>query len=108
MKVLLHINEQSKWNMLLDNAKHMLASDEKFILEVVANGEAVKTLQKQDEYSNSIFELSKKGIKFIACNNSINKFNINKNSLYEFVIVVPAGMVEIAKKQNCGYSYIKP
>ena len=53
-------------------------------------------------------ELSKKGVEFKACNNSLNGLKIKKEELFELVMVVKAGVLELAEKQSQGYGYIKP
>ena len=49
-----------------------------------------------------------KGVKFVACNNALNIFDIKKENVIHFVGIVPAGVVELVKKQREGYAYIKP
>lgn len=53
-------------------------------------------------------ELSREEVVFAACNNALNMFDLKPEQLCVFAQVVPAGVVEIAKKQEEGYSYIKP
>jgi len=52
--------------------------------------------------------LYKKGVKFVACNNALSAYDIKKENIIEFVDVVPTGVLELIKKQNEGYAYIKP
>ncbi|HHY41379.1 MAG TPA: hypothetical protein GX514_00790, partial [Thermoanaerobacterales bacterium] len=41
-------------------------------------------------------------------NNALAAHGIQKENIIEFVDVVPAGVLELVKKQNEGYAYIKP
>jgi len=116
MKVLFHIDELNKWDMTVANVKNMLnfsrENEEKVEIEVVANGEAVLRFKGNDEanskYSVEFEKLVKDGVKIAACNNSLSKFHISKDEIFDFIEVVPAGVVEIVKKQEKGYAYIKP
>lgn len=116
MKILFHIDEESKWQEVLGNVKNVIKEGnehgESYIIEVAANGNAVTALNEKAAVNLNLLvdlaELSKTGVVFAACNNSLNKFAMNKSDILPFIQVVPAGVVEIAKKQDQGYSYIKP
>lgn len=116
MKVLYHIDNDSKWSMVLENVKNMIKTGkelaETFTIEVLANGNAVITLQEEVATNSKMYlefqELSTEQVSFKACNNALKKFAISKEKMISFVEIVPAGVVEIAKKHEEGYSYIKP
>ncbi|MGG5460125.1 DsrE family protein [Clostridium sp. B9] len=116
MKILLHIDEPNKWSLVLGNIKNVLANGEEnnttYELEVLANSMAVFQLRediaKNSNLLNQVNEYSKKGVVFAVCNNSLKKFNIDPKELISFCKVVPAGIIELAKKQSEGYLYIKP
>lgn len=116
MKVLFHIDELNKWDMTVTNVKNMInfsrESEEKVEIEVVANGEAVFRFKKNEDanssYSVEFESLFTDDVKIVACNNALSKFYISKDEIFEFIEVVPAGIVEIVKKQEDGFTYIKP
>ena len=116
MNVLFHINNDENWKMVLGNVKNMINTGkelgEVFIIEVVANGNAVLTLQNNMAIEANVYtdftELAKEKVTFVACNNALNKFALHKENLLSFVEVVPSGVIELARKQAVGYSYIKP
>lgn len=112
-KVIFHIDENNKWNLLLKNVSNLLnATDgEKVYIEVLANSEAVKYYDISQDLNTDIEimeNLYKKGVKFVACNNALTAHDIKKENIIEFVDVVPTGVLELVKKQNEGYAYIKP
>lgn len=113
-KVIFHIDELNKWNLVLKNASNLLEviNTNNFNIEVLANAEAVKeyVLNRKTELNITIImkDLSEKGIKFIACNNALKAFKIKQEDLIDFVYIVPAGVLELVNKQMEGYSYIKP
>jgi intracellular sulfur oxidation DsrE/DsrF family protein len=52
--------------------------------------------------------LYKEGVKFVACNNSLNGYEIKQEELLSYINVVPSGVYELVLKQQKGYAYIKP
>ncbi len=114
MKVIYHIDESSRWEIALNNAVNMLRYGSEngivFTIEVLANGGAVREYQK-GQAGNALCarftELAGK-VSFCACSNALNALSISEESLFPFVKTVPAGVVELAVRQEEGYSYIKP
>ncbi len=112
-RVIFHIDELSKWNLTLLNTKNLLKelNNEPFYIELLANSDAV-SFYIQDSIEGKDYlllkELAAKGVSFSVCNNSLQAKGIDPNSLPDFVHVVPSGVMELIKKQQKGYSYIKP
>jgi len=112
-KVIFHIDEISKWELLLGNVTNLLDAAEgiKIEIEVLANAEAVKYYTPELGLNPAIENmkaLHQKGVRFVACNNALKANNISKDNLLEFVETVPAGVLELIQKQSEGYAYIKP
>lgn len=114
VKVIFHIDELDKWKLLIKNVENLIntINYKKIKIEVLANSEAVKAYDMSSDLDNQITvymeKLENKNVRFTACNNALNGFNIKKKDLIEFVDVVPVGVLELVKKQNEGYAYIKP
>lgn len=112
-KVIFHIDELNKWKLLLGNVSNLLNSmnNDKLYVEVLANSEAVKYYDTNQDLTadiNTMESLNSKGVKFVACNNALMAYGIEKDNLSRFIDIVPAGVVELVKKQSEGYVYIKP
>lgn len=113
-KVIFHIDELKKWNLLLKNVSNLLDAVDinNFNIEVLANSEAVKAYIANNELdlniSYAIERLNHKGVKFVACNNALKTYDIPKDYLMHFIEIVPVGVLELINKQSEGYSYIKP
>ena len=115
LKVLFHVNEIDRWNVALGNIANLINDVGKDNVDavVLANGPSVAAYVDAEkvETMKGLFE---KGIKFLACRNSLKKMCsegvvcINEENLPSFVSVVPAGITEIIKKQHEGYAYEKP
>lgn len=113
LKVIFHIDDRDRWNMVLSNVKNLLnkVNENEIEVEVLANGNSVekysKTTSKNDNI-NLMKELAKKGVEFAACNNSLTGLGLEKNEILNFITIVPAGVLELIVKQSEGYAYIKP
>lgn len=112
-KVIFHIDEIIKWNLLLKNVSNLLnaVDKDKVYVEVLANSEAVKYYAiNQDLGANlNIMEsLTERGVEFVACNNALLAYDIEKCNIVPFIKVVPVGVLELMRKQSEGYAYIKP
>lgn len=108
-KAVFHIDESFKWELVLKNIMNTLASDEDIEIVVIANAEAVKEYALGGQLVDKMAEVRSQGVGFMACNNALKAFEVDLNKMPEFVRIVPAGIVEIVKKQSEeGYAYIKP
>ena len=77
-------------------------------IEVVFHGGAITGLvQGSSNYPEKVQEFLKKGVIFAACNNSLKRYNIDPSKVLPGVIVVPVAILELVKKQEEGWSYIK-
>lgn len=111
-KVIFHIDELSKWNLLLKNVQNLVQAieEDSIQIEVLANSEAVKLYLKNRAVNelSAMQDLSNQGVHFVACNNALKGLNIGQQQLASFVSTVPVGVLELIKKQSEGYAYIKP
>lgn len=112
-KVVFHINESNKWNVLLANVNNLIKDlgKDNIIIEVLANGASVVDFisnNKNSEFINKMSNISEQGVNFSACRNSLIGNNIEENLIPNFITVVSAGVTELIKKQSEGYAYIKP
>lgn len=77
-------------------------------VEVVCHGAGLNMLVKKNSVvQEQIKKFSEKGVKFVACEFSMAKNKITKDQLVAEASTVTSGVLEIAKKQQEGWSYIK-
>ncbi len=78
-------------------------------VEVVFHGKAVYALTKEKSTIKAkIDDLAKnKQVVFAACNNSMKRLQLTPADLISSATVVPVAMLELAEKQEEGWSYIK-
>jgi len=114
IKVVFHIDNEniSTFELMLANITNLMKDigDENLDIIVLANGTAVKNFVKESnmKYYTQLEELHKKKVKFYVCNNSLNLHKINKDHLFEFCEIIPAGITRLVELQRDNYIYIKP
>ena len=110
LKVILHIDENHKWNTLLSNVKNLkewlIQNKEPGKIEILVNGEAVEMVLKSSPVD--LVEVFKRDVKVAVCQNSLNMRGYKEGMLQKGCTVVPAGIVELVQKQNSGFAYVKP
>ena len=52
--------------------------------------------------------LTKDGVRFTACENTLRDKSIPKEKLLPNVTTVPSGAIEVIRKQQEGFGYFKP
>ena len=57
--------------------------------------------------SKEVADWTAKGMVFAACNNTMKNRNITKEDLLSQAVVVPSAIVELATKQEQGWSYFR-
>jgi len=90
--------------------KYLYPRDIKYEIEIVLYGNAVLATNIFNEeyagYSELMEKLNKEGVVFTVCNNSLSALKQSRDDVYPYMKVVPAGILELVKKQMQGFSYI--
>lgn len=93
---------------LVKQIHNALTAAPKSQIEVVCHNQGIsflvtaKTLQAE-----KIRELKSKGVVFAACENTMRDRKIKREELLPEAITVPAGVIEIVKKQRKHWAYLK-
>lgn len=90
----------------VENLKKALAPDPVEV-EVVCEGAGLDMLYVNGSQADRVKKLHTKGVVFAACANTIRFKKIDRKKLLPFVVVVPAGVAEVVRKQEAGWSYLK-
>ncbi len=114
VKAVFDINQEERWPTLIGNLKNAIKGiknlNSEHSLQVVIMGTAIngiKILSEIVEFEDLKY-LFEEGVIFSVCNNTMKKYSVKKEELYDFIKIVPAGVIELILKQQEGYSYIKP
>jgi intracellular sulfur oxidation DsrE/DsrF family protein len=102
--------DPGKWNLTLNNVKNVaneLGAD-KVELEIVAYGPGIGMLKAGSPVAARITEAVKSGIKVVACENTMKAQHLVYADMLSDIGYVPAGVVELMKKQHEGWAYIRP
>ena len=64
-------------------------------------------MTSKSKASEEVAGWTAKGVVFAACNNTMKNRNIKKEDLLSQAVVVPSAIVELATKQEQGWSYFR-
>jgi len=104
-------NDPARWTMVLNNTKNAQADvggADKIDIEIVNYGPGIHMLMKDSPVAERIAELAKTGVKFAACQNTMKGMKLTKDDMLTTVDYVPAGVTELMKKQEEGWTYLRP
>ena len=77
-------------------------------IEVVCHGPGLDFLKKDKEtYADRIQKLNPDGVTFVGCEFTMQQKNVTRLDLVPFATTVPYGLVEIIRKQQEGWIYVK-
>ena len=114
VQVVFHIDaeEKARLGLALNNTTNLLKEigDDGSGVALVLNGPGAKLMtgDMDLDLSSTIERLSKKGVKFYVCNNSLTHFEIEPGALHKSCEVVKAGVLKLVELQAGGYAYVKP
>jgi uncharacterized protein len=102
--------DPQKWNLTLNNAKNVQddLGDDAVDLEIVVYGPGIGMLKSDSPVAKRIADALKGGIKVVACENTMKAQKLVYADMLPAIGYVPAGVVELMKKQQDGYAYIRP
>ncbi len=104
----LNAQDTSAQSVLFRQINNVLKESPDTKIEVVYHGGAITGLvQGSSFFDAKVQEFLKKGVVFAACNNSLKRYNIDPSRVLPGVTVVPVAILELVKKQEEGYSYVK-
>ena len=103
-------NDAGKWNLALNNAKNVQQAfgSKKVAIEIVAYGPGIGMLKMDSIVGNRVADAKKEGIAIVACQNTMRNMKLTEADMLPNTSYVPSGVVEIIKKEQHGYSYIRP
>lgn len=103
-------NDPQKWQLAMGNAKNIQKDlgRENVDLEIVTYGPGIMMLKANSKAEKGVAEMINSGVKVVACENTMAKEKFKKTDMLPVVGYVPSGVVEILKKQEAGYAYLRP
>ncbi|HYP68524.1 MAG TPA: DsrE family protein [Thiobacillaceae bacterium] len=103
-------NDPAKWNLALNNAKNIQEELGKanVKIEIVAYGPGINMLKFDSQVGNRLAEATNNGVFIAACANTMKAQKLAPEDMHPAAKIVPAGVVEIIKREREGYAYIRP
>ena len=103
-------SDVQKWNLALNNARNMQdeLGSEATDLEIVVYGPGIGMLKSDSPVAKRVAEALGRGVKVVACENTMKAQKLSYPDMLPDIGYVPAGVVELVKRQQQGYAYIRP
>ena len=111
LKAVFHVNfgDAERQEHGLKNIENILKEAADAQIEVVCHGEGIRLVEKkQTKLADMIQTLMEKGVRFVACENTMRKKSLAKDDLVVGTLTVPSGAVEVIRKQSEGFAYFRP
>lgn len=101
--------DPADWVLTLGNIRNLLTDlkPDTAEIEVVAYGPGTAMVRRESPVSGGIAALQSPQVRFVACENSMRVQHVTKADLAPEVGTVPAGIGEVVRRQEGGWSYIK-
>ena len=102
--------DPGKWNLALNNAKNIQTDlgAANVDIEMVAYGPGIGMLKMDSPVAGRVDEASSAGVKILACENTMKGQKLARTDMLNGIGYVEAGVVELMKKQQQGWAYIRP
>jgi uncharacterized protein len=102
-------NDPARWNMILNNMTNLRegVGSEAVEIELVAYGPGILMLKGDSAVRQRIAEAVKSGVKVNACQNTMNAMKLAPGDMLGEIGYVPSGVVEVMRKQQQGWAYIR-
>jgi uncharacterized protein len=111
-RVVVQVSEAdpARWNLVLNNVKNLqddLGAD-KVTIEIVAFGPGIGMLKFDAPTNSRVSEAIKAGVTVNACENTMRNQKLARADMHPNVTYVAAGVVQIVKRQQEGWAYLRP
>jgi hypothetical protein len=102
--------DPKKWNLALNNVKNVQEAlgKDKVEVELVVYGPGIDMLKLESVAGNRVNDAIAEGVKVVACENTMAAQKLTKADMLKSIGYVPAGVIELIKRQQQGYAYIRP
>ena len=103
-------NDPARWNLALNNMRNVQVDlgDDEVELELVAYGPGIGMLKGDSPVAKGVAEALKTGAKVVACENTMKGQKLGYADMLPNIGYAPSGVVELMRKQQQGYAYIRP
>jgi len=102
-------DDTKRWNLTLGNIGNAIegigagAAD----IELVVYGPGIAMLKKDSPVADKLAAAQARGVRIVACQNSMRGYHLEQSDLAPGVGTVPSGVVELIRRQHAGYAYVR-
>lgn len=111
-RIVIQVNEEDgkKWIAVLANIRNIQAElgAKNVRIAVVAIGFGLGMLTADSIAANEVQDALATGVEFVACGNSMKAQHLKQDDLIDGVGIATAGYVEIMRRQQAGWVYLRP
>ncbi len=102
--------DPAKWNLTLNNVKNVQTDlgANNVEIEIVAYGPGLGMLKADSIAGNRVAEALAGGVSVVACENTMKTQKITRDDMLPKIGYVEAGVVQLMKRQQQGWAYIRP
>jgi len=102
--------EPAKWNLTLNNIRNVQTDlgAKNVEIEIVAYGPGLGMLKADSVAGNRVAEALAAGVSVVACENTMKNQKITRDDMLPKIGYVEAGVVQLMKRQQQGWAYIRP
>ena len=103
-------NDARNWGLVLNNANNVLSAMPAggANLEVVVYGPGISMLKLGSPVADRIAAAMKAGIRVVACQHTMHGMHLTPADMLPDIGYVPSGAVELMRKQQQGWAYLRP
>ena len=102
-------NDVDRWNLVLNNVRNLQgAVGADADVEIVAYGPGIQLLKAGSPIAARIHDALGDKVRVVACQNTMAANQLTSADMLPDIGYVPSGVVEVMRRQQLGYSYIRP
>jgi intracellular sulfur oxidation DsrE/DsrF family protein len=111
-RVVVQVSESDpkKWELALNNVRNLQTDLGKANtdIEIVAYGPGLAMLKFDSVVAQRVQEALGARTQIVACENTMRAQRVTKEDMLPSIGYVPSGVVEIMRRQEAGYTYLRP
>jgi uncharacterized protein len=103
--------DPAKWGLVLNNAANVqteFGGPSAVDVEIVVYGPGIGMLKAGSPVGDRIAAAMNNGVHVVACQNTMHGMKLTPADMLPAIGYVPSGVGEIVKKQQQGWSYVRP
>lgn len=104
------VDGAEQWQSILNNVENLQKAfgPAQTELALVAHGKGLGLLLAANTaMQERLARIAQSGVTLAACENTMRRLQVSESALFPFVTTVDSGVVEVVRKQEAGWAYIK-